>query len=163
MATLLIGELSRRSRVSSPTIRYSEQIGLLTRPNRSTTGYRRYSEAAVDELRFIRKAQTFGFSLEEIRQILTLSRSGAAPCDRVLSLARQHLATIEQRMRQLDELRGRLAAEVARWDAQRDTLTCGRLCRFIADAPAELDGAAALPPVSPSRRTRAPVPLSRRP
>jgi MerR family copper efflux transcriptional regulator len=134
MANLLIGELSRRTGVSSPTIRYYEQIGLLTRPHRSTSGYRRYSEATIDELRFIRKAQTLGFSLDEIRQILTLSRSGSAPCDRVLSLAREHLAALDERIRQLQEFRARLANAVSRWSAERDPLTCGRLCRFIADA-----------------------------
>lgn len=153
MASLLIGELSRRSGVSSPTIRYYEQIGLLTRPNRSTAGYRRYSDTTVDELRFIRKAQTLGFSLDEIRQILTLSRSGTAPCDRVLSLAHQHLAALDERVRQLQEFRARLADAVSRWAAERDTLTCGRLCRFIADAPAGTAGAAALPRVTPSRRS----------
>lgn len=153
MANLLIGELSRRTGVSSPTIRYYEQIGLLARPNRSTTGYRRYSDTTIDELRFIRKAQALGFSLDEIRQILTLSRSGTTPCDRVLSLARQHLAALDERVRQLQEFRARLANAVSRWSVERDTLAYGRLCRFIADAPASTAGAAALPRVTPSRRS----------
>jgi len=102
----------------------------------------------------------FGFLLDEICQILTLSRRGAAPCDRVLNLARQHLAAVEQRIAQLAEFRTRLAAAVARWDEQRETLTCGRLCQFIVDATIDAEGGGP-PPLartSPRQRAHAPGP-----
>lgn len=120
MVSLLIGEVSRRSSVSTPTIRYYEAIGLLPRPNRSASGYRRYSDATVDELRFIRKAQALGFSLDEIRDILRLSRAGATPCDRVLSLARQHLVATKQRIRQLEEFHRRPVVRLHRGCGGRD-------------------------------------------
>jgi len=66
MVALLIGEVAQRAGVSAPTIRYYEEIGLLGKPLRSSTGYRRYSESSVEEVRFIRKAQALGFSLDEI-------------------------------------------------------------------------------------------------
>jgi DNA-binding transcriptional MerR regulator len=80
MAGLLIGDVARRTGVSAPTIRYYEGVGLLPSPPRSGAGYRRYSDATIDELLFIRKAQALGFSLDEIAEILQLSRSGTAPC-----------------------------------------------------------------------------------
>src|SRR5688572_7789287 len=101
MAGLLIGDVSKRTGVSTPTIRYYEDIGLLPSPVRSGGGYRRYSDATVEELQFIRKAQALGFSLDEIKEILRLSRSGKAPCAHVLSMAHKHLAAVDDRIRQL--------------------------------------------------------------
>lgn len=139
MAGLLIGDVSKRTGVPAPTIRYYEEIGLLPSPTRSGAGYRRYSESTMDELRFIRKAQALGFSLDEIAEILQLSRSGKAPCSHVLSLASQHLAAVDERIRQLRSFRRQLATDLAKWDTQRTAVTCTGLCRFITDAepPAE--------------------------
>lgn len=105
MAGLLIGDVSARTGITAPAIRYYESIGLLGRAARSAAGYRRYSDATVAELRFIRKAQALGFSLEEIAEILKVSRGGHAPCAQVLDLARQHLAAVDERIRQLRRFR----------------------------------------------------------
>lgn len=139
MTGLLIGDASKRTGVSTPTIRSYEEIGLLPAPARSGAGYRRYTETTVAELLFIRKAQALGFSLDEIGEILQLSRSGQVPCAHVLSLAHQHLAAVDERIRQLRAFRRQLAAGVAKWDTQGAAARCGGLCRFIADAepPAE--------------------------
>lgn len=133
MAGLLIGELARRAGVSAPTVRYYEEIGLLPSPLRSSKGYRRYSEQTVEELRFIRKAQALGFSLDEIAEILKLSRSGKTPCSHVLSLAHQHLAAVDERIREFQRFRDHLAGEVAKWDGKK-TPTCRGLCQIIASA-----------------------------
>jgi DNA-binding transcriptional MerR regulator len=133
MSGLLIGEVAKRAGVTAPTVRYYEEIGLLPVPSRSSTGYRRYSEHTVEELRFIRKAQVLGFSLDEIGEILRLSRSGKTPCSHVLSLAHQHLAAVEERIRQLQQFRDHLAAEVAKWN-DKTTPTCRGLCQIIAAA-----------------------------
>ncbi|MBA3269171.1 MAG: heavy metal-responsive transcriptional regulator [Acidobacteria bacterium] len=157
MVALLIGEVAQRAGVSAPTIRYYEEIGLLGKPLRSSTGYRRYSESSVEQVRFIRKAQALGFSLDEIGEILKLSRSGETPCSHVRSLGHQHLAAVEQRIRQLHHFRDQLAEEVARWDAQDTAVTCGGLCQFIADAEPGVmnDGASLQPKTSrPQRRRR---------
>src|SRR5919106_295177 len=133
MSGLLIGEVAQRAGVTAPTIRYYEEIGLLPPPSRSSTGYRRYSERTIEELRFIRKAQALGFSLDEVGEILRLSRSGKTPCSHVLSLAQQHLAAVDERIRQLQQFREHLAAEVAKWNG-RTTPTCRGLCQIIAGA-----------------------------
>lgn len=136
MAGILIGQLAERTGVSATTIRYYEEIGLLPAALRSSGGYRRYSEQTIDELRFIRKGQALGFSLQELGEVLELSRSGKAPCSRVLSLAQQHLAAVEERIRQLQRFRDQLAAEVAKWDGT-DTPTCQGLCEIITSADAD--------------------------
>lgn len=134
MANLLIGDVAQRTGVSAPTIRYYESLGLLTRPARSETGYRRYTERAVEELRFIRKAQALGFSLAEIGEILKLSRSGRTPCAHVLDLARRHVPAVQERIAQLTRFRDRLSAEIRKWDGERQP-TCEGFCEIIASTP----------------------------
>jgi DNA-binding transcriptional MerR regulator len=133
MPGLLIGVVANRAGVSPPTIRYYEEIGLLPPPSRTGSGYRRYAETTIEELRFIRKAQALGFSLEEIGEVLRLSRSGRSACSHVLTLARQHLVATEERIRQLVRFRDRLAAEVARWNGDAAP-TCTGLCQIIVTA-----------------------------
>ena len=151
MAGFLIGELAREAGVSAPTVRYYEAVGLLPPSSRTTGGYRRYTDAALHELRFIRKAQGLGFSLDEIREILTLSRAGEAPCAEVLTLARRHLEAVEERVAQLQRFRDHLAGELAKWDRNKSP-TCGGLCQIIEgaeDRPAERTA-----PSSRKRRAR---------
>ena len=133
MAGLLIGDVAERTGLRAPTIRYYESIGLLAPAPRSATGYRRYSETTVEELRFIRKAQALGFSLEEIGEILTLSRAGDTPCSHVLDLSRRHLSAVEERIQQLARFRDQLAAELAKWDGTKEP-TCRGLCQIISSA-----------------------------
>lgn len=138
MSGLLIGELASLAGVTAPTIRYYESIGLLPSPGRTASGYRRYAAAAVDDLRFIRKAQAIGFSLGEIGEILRLSRAGQAPCERVVSLGHQHLAAIDERLRRLQLFRDQFAVELDRWNHRHDDgepATHTRRCQLIEDAP----------------------------
>jgi hypothetical protein len=72
--------------------------------------------------------------LDEIAEILQLSRSGQTPCSHVLSLAHQHLAAVDERIRQLRTFRRQLATDLAQWEKQRTAVTCTGLCQFIADA-----------------------------
>ncbi len=133
MAGLLIGDVAERTGLSAPTIRYYESIRLLAPPPRSATGYRRYTETTVEELRFIKKAQSLGFSLEEIGEILKLSRAGDTPCSHVLDLSRRHLRAVEERIQQLTRFRNQLAGEIAKWDGEQEP-TCRGLCQIIASA-----------------------------
>ena len=129
-----ISDLARQAGVSAPAIRYYEEIGLLPKPSRSSAGYRRYTDAALEELQFIRKAQAIGFSLVEIGQILQLSRAGERPCGHVLTLAHQHLAAVEQRIERLQKFRKQLAADLVKWKKQKTATTCRGLCQWITDA-----------------------------
>ena len=133
MPGLLIGELAERTGVSAATIRYYESLGLLRPPARSNAGYRRYSDDAIQQVTFIRKAQALGFSLEEIVEILKLTRAGRAPCEHVLSLAQQHLVAVDERIKQLQTFREQLATEVEKWDGKTSP-TCEGLCQIIAMA-----------------------------
>ena len=130
MPPLNIGEVAERAGVTAPTVRYYESIGLLRKPARSGGGYRRYSEATVAELEFIKKARALGFSLEEIGEIVQLTRSGRRPCARVIDLARTRLADVDEQMRKLTAFRAQLARELARWEGPGDP-GCDGMCQMI--------------------------------
>jgi DNA-binding transcriptional MerR regulator len=134
---MLIGDIARLSDLSPATIRYYEEIGLLTAPARSESGYRRYSSAAIEELGFIRKGQALGFSLDEIGEILKISRAGAAPCGHVLELAERNLAATEERIMHLQAIRDRLADRIAKWKGKAVpgcAAGTGTLCEIINSA-----------------------------
>jgi DNA-binding transcriptional MerR regulator len=132
---MLIGDLAKRSAVTPATIRYYEEIGLLTAPPRSEGGYRRYSTATLEELEFIKKGQGLGFSLEEIGEILKLSRAGEAPCSHVLELAERNLAAAEERIQQLERFRDRLATQIEKWKGKAmPSCNASGLCEIITSA-----------------------------
>lgn len=105
---LPIGDLSRRTEVKVPTIRYYEQIGLLPQPDRTEGKQRRYGAAEVKRLSFIRHARELGFGIEDIRQLLALSAEPQESCHEADSIARHHLDEIEHRIAKLEALRAEL-------------------------------------------------------
>ena len=103
-----IGELSRRTGVKVTTIRYYEQNALLPEPDRTQSGHRRYTAAALERLGFIRQARLLGFDLDEIRELLELAADPDRPCEAVDSIARRHVREIEARITQLSALKAEL-------------------------------------------------------
>ncbi len=105
-----IGEISEISGVSTKTIRYYEQIGVLPTARRQQNGYRDYPRDILDKLRFIHSAQAIGFTLGEIREIMALRDDGEAPCSYVLGLIKQHSEEISKRIVELTLLQEELQA-----------------------------------------------------
>lgn len=105
---LSIGELSRRTRVKVPTIRYYEQIGLLPEPPRSQGQQRRYDAGHVARLSFVRHARDLGFEIEAIRELLRMNAHPTEPCAEVDLMAIRHIESIDQRIAQLTSLRAEL-------------------------------------------------------
>ncbi|MEZ5799336.1 MAG: helix-turn-helix domain-containing protein [Nitratireductor sp.] len=99
-----IGELSRRCGVKVPTIRYYEQMGLLEIEDRSAGNQRRYSVDGLNRLSFIRHSRDLGFSIEDIRQLLELSRHREQPCDDAHNIAARHLRSVQGRIARLQRL-----------------------------------------------------------
>ncbi len=109
MATdLMIGQLAKASGCKVQTIRYYEQIGLLAAPPRTAGGQRRYPPAAIGRLRFIRHSRALGFSLDAIRELLSLAEQPAQSCAEVDRIARNQLIEVEQRIAQLQMLQKEL-------------------------------------------------------
>ena len=84
--SLLIGEVARRSGVSRKALRLYEEAGILPPPQRTPSGYRVYGGDALDLLAFVSQAQRLGFTLEEIKEIVSIQRSGRLPCPHVHGL-----------------------------------------------------------------------------
>jgi DNA-binding transcriptional MerR regulator len=106
---LPIGELSKRTAVKVPTIRFYEQIGLLPPPPRTEGNQRRYGKSEIDRLNFIRHARELGFEVDDIRELLAMSAAPQASCHTADSIARNHLGEIERRIASLQALRDELS------------------------------------------------------
>lgn len=113
--SLLVGELARESGVKTDTIRFYEREGLFAPPARTAAGYRVYDSSALDRVRFIKRAQKLGFTLEQIRQILSLHGNRRATCQCVLRMAEDSLAEVEVKLRDLHAFRDALAKNLADW------------------------------------------------
>jgi len=103
-----IGELASATATKVETVRYYEKIGLLALPARTSANYRAYGNEHLARLSFIRRARVLGFTLEAVRELLTLSDDKARSCEAVDSIARVHLADIERKISDLAALRTEL-------------------------------------------------------
>ena len=103
-----IGELASATATKVETVRYYEKIGLLPPPARTSANYRAYGSEHLARLSFIRRARDLGFTLEAVRELLTLSDDKAQSCDAVDSIARVHLTDIERKISDLAALRAEL-------------------------------------------------------
>ena len=100
-----IGQIAKASGVRIDTLRYYEKEGLIRPAFRTDAGYREYDRTAVDQMRFILKAKTLGFSLQEIRELLSLRIDRENhPCSEVKDLAQLKLVSIEDKIAQLQSM-----------------------------------------------------------
>lgn len=131
--TLFIGQLASEAGVHADTIRYYERIRILPKPRRNNSGYRVYNLDTVTRIAFIQKAQTLGFSLEEIKDILDLRGTGKFPCDSVIQIAEMRLGDVEQKLATLTVLQGSLKKNIRRWKRQSNNKACAasQFCNLI--------------------------------
>ena len=109
-----IGDVARQSGVPPKTIRYYEDIGLVTPAERADNGYRQYRERAVEELCFLARARAVGFNLEECRQLLDLQRDEQRQSQHARGLVLEKCRDIEQRIDQLRDMQAYLQALATR-------------------------------------------------
>lgn len=105
-----IGELARRTGVTTKTIRYYESVGLLPEPDRTPSGYRDYRSDAIERLQFVKDAQASGLTLAEIQSLVELKTAGRSTCEHTVELLRRHLADIDAQIAQLRVTRADLAS-----------------------------------------------------
>lgn len=117
MALLRIGEIARQAGVSPATVRLYERKGLLPAAVRSPSGYRGFSEDTVARMQMIQCTLAVGFTINELARILCRRDSGGAPCHYVRLLAREKLAELTRRKKELDRLCRLLKSTLRQWEA----------------------------------------------
>jgi len=118
-ATISIGVLAQQTGCTVPTIRYYEEIGLLPAGPRTEAGRRLYGAPAVKRLTFIRRCRDFGFSIEQVRELVGLVDEPERPCVEVRDIASGHLAEVRNKLAELQALEASLSAFV---------VSCDRAC-----------------------------------
>lgn len=103
-----IGQASDASGVSAKMIRYYEQIGLIRPPTRTDSNYRVYGSDEIHVLRFIRRARTLGFSIEETSALLALWQDKSRASAEVRDIASDHIGTLETKIAELQSMVGTL-------------------------------------------------------
>jgi DNA-binding transcriptional MerR regulator len=135
--SLKVGAVAKAAGVGVQALHYYERLGLLPKPQRSKANYRLYSPETIRRVRFIKKAQAVGLTLEETKQILDLKDHGRAPCAKVAELGEKHFALINARLRQLRAYRRALGRALGEWRKENMTerKCAGEFCDLIERLP----------------------------
>ncbi|WP_353852047.1 Cu(I)-responsive transcriptional regulator [Piscinibacter sp.] len=133
-----IGEAAEAAGVSTKMIRHYEQIGLVPAASRTDSGYRQYTGRDVSVLRFIRQSRRLGFSIEQIAELLGLWSDSRRASRSVKAIAQRHVADLEQKMREMAEMKQALERLVASCHGD-DQPHCAILAGLAAQSPAAPD------------------------
>ncbi|HUW98374.1 MAG TPA: MerR family DNA-binding protein [Acidiferrobacter sp.] len=133
MQAMTIGTLAKKGGVGTGTLRYYERLGLLAPATRSPSGYRFYQREDFKRLRFIRRSQRLGFSLEEIGVLLKLSQNAGAQAADVKRLTEEKVADIDQRIKDLELMKRGLSALAQSCHGHGPVADCPILAALNAD------------------------------
>jgi DNA-binding transcriptional MerR regulator len=128
--TMRIGEVARVSGLPIKTIRYYDELGLLKISGRTEGGYRLFDPDVLGRLRFIKRAQSLGLSLMEIKEFLAVYDQGNLPCDHIREKLEDKLLEIEQQIQQLQILKQELGGLLSGWQAV-PTASAETICPII--------------------------------
>ena len=117
-------EVAAQAQVNTQTLRYYERRGLLGEPERTRSGYRAYTPEAVRVVRFVKRAQQLGFTLDDIEDLLHLAEGGPASCDEARAMAGTRITDLQQRIQELEGMRDALARLVDTCDQPRAERVC---------------------------------------
>lgn len=130
---MTIGALAQASGATVPTIRYYESIGLLPLARRSDKAQRLYEPSAIQRVAFVRRCRDFGFSIDQVRQLVAFADAPTLPCKEVRDLAAEQLQAVQARLTELQTLEALLQAAIRGCDA-----TCSDGCAPDCSIVAEL-------------------------
>ena len=132
-----VSELAKAAGVTAETVRHYTREGLLAPARDPSNGYQRFSHQDLERLGFIQRARTLGFSIQEIREILSHADHGDSPCPLVRDLLASRLPTIRARISELEALAARMEEALDAWNDMPDGTPDGHsLCRLIESLPA---------------------------
>lgn len=134
-----IGEIAEEAGVTTKTVRYYEQLGILPEPERTASGYRTYGDDTLERLRFIREAQSTGLNLTEIHSILEMKDHGERSCEHTRELLERHISDIDTQIARLTAARRTLTQLAERADrADPADCTDPHRCQVIAAGAAQI-------------------------
>ena len=136
LSVMKIGELARQTSTNVQTLRFYERCGLLSKPARTESGYRLYAPGDLRRVEVIRQAKRLGFSLDEIKRVLSLRQHGSCPCGEVVQMLERHMHETEDQIRHLQRFRRELASTLDDWkksgeEAVSGEVICGLIERTI--------------------------------
>ena len=124
MEQLTIGQLARQAHVNVETVRYYERRGLIPPPPRRATGYRQYSPDTVARIQFIKRAQEVGFTLKEIKELLSLRVAPGTTCSDIKIRAEGKIAEVESKIKDLNRMKKALMTLKAACSGRGPTSEC---------------------------------------
>src|SRR6516165_3864629 len=124
MKLLTIGQVAKRAGIGVETVRFYEREGLLEEPRRRPSGYRQFDEGIVARMRFIRRAKELGFTLHEIKELLSLKLDPSTTCSDVKKRAEAKIADIEAKIDSLARMRQALVKLTKACKGQGTTSAC---------------------------------------
>lgn len=139
---MIVSELAHRSGVAPHVVRYYSRIGLLVPKRDPGNGYQRFNQKDLARLRFIRRAQTLGFTLEDIQEILSYEDNNASPCPKVREILGQRIEENLHQIEVLMEKQERMENAMVLWDSMPDkNCGSGSICHLIEAVPEKTSGA----------------------
>jgi len=127
-----VRDLAQAAGVTPDTVRFYAREGLLRPQRNPLNNYQQFDATDLQRLRFIRKARQLGFTLPEIRSILSQADSGHSPCPRVRELFEARLVQVEQEIRERQQLYRRMQSALRAWQDMPDGVPDGHtICRLI--------------------------------
>lgn len=123
-AMYTISQLARQAGIPTTTLRYYERIGLIEPEDRSAGNYRLYSDESLRKVRFVRAAQSIGFTLDDIKQLLAAETGSLPRCGQVRELIEHRLSDVEQRLQDLRHVQKVLKAALKRCRQRKPSECC---------------------------------------
>lgn len=135
---MTVSEFSAQGGVSPNIVRFYSRIGLLSPTRHPDNGYKLFSRSDIPRLRFIRRAQSLGYTLEEISEILETCGRGRSPCAKVKEILRQRIEDNRRKIQELKALQNRMERALARWEKMPECTPRGEsLCHLIESTESE--------------------------
>ncbi|MFN8578890.1 MAG: heavy metal-responsive transcriptional regulator [Candidatus Sericytochromatia bacterium] len=130
---LLIKELAQKLDITTKTIRFYEDEGVIPKAKRADNNYRYYTEDDYKRLKFIKKARALGMSIEEIKKIFEIREKGNMPCCTVVSMLERHLIETEKKIQELTEFKNNLSNTIDKFKNNMNVGEKGEVCGLIED------------------------------
>jgi len=129
---MTVNDIAQRADVAPDTVRYYTRVGLLKPERNPENGYKLFDRNDVFRLRFIRQAQTLGFTLKEIGEILGDAEAGSSPCPKVRDIIVRHINENRRKIEELQNLQARMEAALEKWKDMPDGVPNGlHVCHLI--------------------------------